>query len=301
MVVLTGATGFLGKVIFQHLEFLQAQVLTIGRSNANQIQCDLSVEVPLINKSNIELVIHSAGKAHLIPKTEFEKRTFFDVNLTGTFNLLQGLEISKSIPKAFVYISSVSVYGIDSGHDIKEDHSLLAHDPYGLSKIEAEHLVLDWCNKNKVTCTILRLPLLVGSNPPGNLRALINAIRNCYYFNVSRGSARKSMVLASDISKFILTAAEVGGIYNLTDGCHPKFGELSRLISKQLGKRFVLNMPLFVAKLLAFIGDKMGPVFPINSDKLKKITSTLTFDDSKAREAFGWDPTPVLKGFKINE
>jgi nucleoside-diphosphate-sugar epimerase len=109
------------------------------------------------------------------------------------------------------------------------------------------------------------------------------------------------MVLASDISKFILAAAEVGGIYNLTDGCHPKFGELSRLISKQLGKRFVPNMPLFVAKLLAFIGDKMGPVFPINSDKLKKITSTLTFDDSKAREAFGWNPTPVLKGFNIHE
>jgi hypothetical protein len=30
-----------------------------------------------------------------------------------------------------------------------------------------------------------------------------------------------------------------------------------------------------------------------------KITSTLTFDDSKARNAFGWKPTPVLEGFKI--
>ena len=31
-----------------------------------------------------------------------------------------------------------------------------------------------------------------------------------------------------------------------------------------------------------------------------KITSDLTFDDTKAREVFGWNPTPVLEGFKLN-
>ena len=118
---------------------------------------------------------------------------------------------------------------------------------------------------------------------------------------MSGGASRKSMVLATDISKYILFAAEAGGLYNLTDGCHPNFKELSCLISKQLGKRFVPNLPLFFAKFLAFIGDKLGPIFPINSNKLDKITSTLTFDDSKARKAFGWRPTPVLRGFNINE
>jgi hypothetical protein len=38
---------------------------------------------------------------------------------------------------------------------------------------------------------------------------------------------------------------------------------------------------------------------PNNTNKLKKITSNLTFDDSLAREKLGWNPTPVLKGFKI--
>jgi hypothetical protein len=59
-------------------------------------------------------------------------------------------------------------------------------------------------------------------------------------------------------------------------------------------------MPLFIANVLAKTGDILGNPFPINSNKLLKITSTLTFDDSKARVAFGWDPTPVLEGFKIN-
>jgi nucleoside-diphosphate-sugar epimerase len=109
------------------------------------------------------------------------------------------------------------------------------------------------------------------------------------------------MVLASDVAKFILKAAEVGGTYNLTDGYHPNFNELSNCIALQMGKKFVPNMPLFVAKFLATIGDILGSKFPINSDKLNKITSTLTFDDTKARLAFGWKPSPVLKGFNMYE
>jgi len=52
---------------------------------------------------------------------------------------------------------------------------------------------------------------------------------------------------------------------------------------------------------LALVGDRLGQKSPINSNKLLKIRSSLIFDDSKAREAFGWNPTPVLKGFNINE
>ena len=128
---------------------------------------------------------------------------------------------------------------------------------------------------------------------------MIKGIKKGYYFNINEGHARKSMVLADDVAKFILKAAEVGGIYNLTDGYHPSFYEISHLIANQLGKSYIPNMPNFIAKFLAKIGDLIGPKFPINTDKYLKITSDLTFDDSKAREAFGWDPTPVLKGFKI--
>jgi hypothetical protein len=58
-------------------------------------------------------------------------------------------------------------------------------------------------------------------------------------------------------------------------------------------------MPSLLANVLAKLGNILGDTFPINSNKLFKITSTLTFDDSKARKAFGWKPTPVLEGFKL--
>ena len=297
-ILLTGSSGFLGKILLSYLTNDLNEVITISRSNAN-CNIDLSTSVPLI-KEKQDLVIHAAGKAHEVPRTELESIQFKNINVNGTLNLLKGLELT-GIPSMFVFISSVSVYGLESGIEIDERSDLKAISPYGKSKIEAEEIVSRWCKANNVICTILRLPLIVGPNPPGNLGAMKNAIQMGYYFNISGSYARKSMVLASDISKFILKAAEIGGIYNLTDGSHPNFNDLSHCIANQVGRKFILSIPMFIAKGLASIGDIAGQIFPINSDKLNKITSTLTFDDSKARKAFGWNPTPVLEGFKIYE
>ncbi len=116
-----------------------------------------------------------------------------------------------------------------------------------------------------------------------------------------KGVQKKSMVLADDVAKFIMQASAIGGIFNLTDGYNPTLCELSNNISKQLGKSKPLNMPYLLAKIIALFGDLIGPLFPINSIKLDKITSNLTYDDSKARKYFGWEPKPVLKDFNINE
>jgi nucleoside-diphosphate-sugar epimerase len=244
------------------------------------------------------MVIHAAGIAHKIPNFDIEEQAFFDINVNGTKNLLRGLSENK-VPKYFVFISSVSVYGVSSGLNISEESPLMAKDPYGLSKIESELIVRKWCEENNVVCTILRLPLVVGSNPPGNLGSMIKGIQKGYYFNIDGGKTKKSMVLAEDVAKAILKVSWIGGIYNLTDGYHPSFAELSTYISSQLGKWNPMNMPLWVARQLANFGDICGNKLPLNTDKLNKITSNLTFDDTRARKDFGWNPTFVLNGFKL--
>ena len=297
-ILLTGSSGFLGKEIGSYLR-PKNSVFNLNRGSGDY-KIDLGKVIPSFN-SDFDIVIHAAGKAHSKPKTQKEKNDFFEVNVLGTSNLLKGLEESSCIPKSFLYISSVSVYGKNYGINISENEPLLAKDPYGLSKIEAELLITNWCMERNVICNIFRLPLVVGENPPGNLGSMINGIKRGFYFNIDGGDAKKSMVLASDIAKFILQASEVGGTYNLTDGIHPTFNELSKIISLKLGKSFVSDLPNFAAIILAKFGDILGGAFPLNSSKLSKITSTLTFDDSKARLAFGWEPTSVLEGFKLQE
>jgi nucleoside-diphosphate-sugar epimerase len=293
-IVMTGGSGFLGQIILKELS--RYKVVTISRSGSD-INVDLSKEVPSL--PTVDLIIHCAGKAHSVPKTEEEKQAFFDVNLKGTANLLSGLEKANSLPKSFVFISTVAVYGCETGVMINENYPLNARDAYGLSKIEAEKLVQSWCNKNNVICSILRLPLLVGENPPGNLGAMINAIKRGYYFNISGGTAKKSMVLGDDVAKIILKAAEIGGTYNLTDGENPAFFALSSYIASELNKSKPKNIPAWLAKLMGRIGDLFGRKSPINSAKLSKITSDLTFDDAKARIVLGWKPSSIVGGFKI--
>lgn len=295
-VLLTGANGFLGNIILDSLK----QEYTIKKlsRNSGDYKFSLDNEVPYFTEV-FDLIIHSAGKAHSVPKTEEEKRQFQEVNVIGTINLLKGIETA-GIPKQFVFISSVAVYGQEFGKAIDENFLLQAKDPYGKSKIEAEELVIEWCKKHDVVCTILRLPLLIGKNPPGNLGAMLKAIDKGYYFNIAGGKAKKSMVVAEDVAFFIPKAAAVGGIFNLTDGVHPNFKELSIVLSRQKNKKEPLNLPLLVIKPIGTVGDLIGEKAPINSLKIKKITSDLTFDDSKAREFLGWKPRSVLKYLEDN-
>jgi nucleoside-diphosphate-sugar epimerase len=294
-ILVTGSNGFFGKCILRKLSMLSS-VTTLSRNNSDLL-CDLVNNIP--NLSNFDIVIHAAGKAHSVPKNDLENDAFFDVNVKGTQNLLYGIEASEKLPKSFIFISTVAVYGVDQGENINENSPMLAKDPYGLSKIQAEQLVIEWCHKNNVISTILRLPLLVGENPPGNLRSMIKAIQKGYYFNIAGGLARKSMVLTEDVAKILLKASELGGVYNLTDGYHPNFFELSNAIGKQNRKTNLFNIPFFVAKSIALVGDFVGSKFPLNSVKLKKITTDLTFDDSKARKVLGWKPNKVLDYYVI--
>jgi len=296
-ILITGSNGFLGKLISAELEN-ENQIFALSRNSGNY-RVLLEKDIPVFN-DNFDLVIHSAGKAHSVPKTEIQKKEFYDVNVLGTQNLLKGLEKS-ILPKEFIFISSVSVYGQDNGNYIQENYPLQASDAYGKSKIEAEKVIKKWCEENNVIYTILRLPLLVGKDAPGNLGAMIKAITKGYYFNIGGGKAKKSMVLGKDVASIIIKVAPIGGVYNLTDGHHPNFEELSLAISRNKNKKKPLNLPLKAALLIGKFGDLLKGRAPIDSSKIKKMTSNLTFDDTKARTMLGWNPQSVIEFINNNK
>jgi nucleoside-diphosphate-sugar epimerase len=248
---------------------------------------------------NLDVVLHLAGKAHSVPKTADEEKVFFDVNLGLTKKLCESLEVI-GLPKSFVFISTVAVYGLEAGENISEDTALNGNTPYALSKIQAEQFLTDWCALNNVILTILRPSLIAGPNPPGNLGAMIQGIKSGKYLNIGGGKARKSVLMLQDIARLVPLVADKGGVYNICDSNHPSFSELETVICKQLNKKGVLSVPYFVAKGLAIIGDLLGNKAPINSDKLDKISKSLTFSNAKAIKHLGWKPLDVIENFKIN-
>ena len=292
----TGASGFLGYNIRPILEE-SYDVHTIGLTDDDDIKINMAKEVPPIN-THYDVVLHAAGKAHIMPKTEAEKQVFFDVNYQGTVNLCAALE-KAGVPKSLVFISTVAVYGCEYGDLITEDHPLGGNSPYAKSKIMAEKYLTEWCAKNGVVLGILRPSLLAGMNAPGNLGAMVSGIKKGFYMNIAGGKVKKSILMAEDIARLLPLLEEKGGIYNVCDSYQPTFGEISISVAKQLGKRKPINIPYWMAWCMAKVGDLLGNKAPINSYKLEKMTKSLTFSNKKARKELGWEPLDVLSNYKI--
>ena len=292
----TGASGFLGYNIRPILE-KSYDVHTIGLTDDDDIKINMAKEVPPIN-THYDVVLHAAGKAHTVPKTEAEKQVFYDVNYQGTVNLCKALE-NAGIPKALIFISTVAVYGCEFGDLIDESHPLNGNTPYADSKIKAEQYLTNWCLDHQVKLSILRPSLLAGKNAPGNLGAMVNGIRKGFYMNIAGGKVVKSVLMAEDIAHLLPLLEEKGGVYNVCDTRQPSFGEISMSVAKQLGKGKPLNIPYWLAWCMAKIGDLLGSKAPINSYKLEKMTKSLTFSNEKARKELGWEPLDVLENYCI--
>lgn len=292
----TGASGFLGNNVRPLLEVMY-DVTTIGLLPQDDYTVNIAKEIPDLHEQ-YDIVLHAAGKAHTVPKTEAEKQVFFDVNLQGTKNLCAALE-KKGVPQAFVFISTVAVYGCDYGENITEEHPLNGVTPYAMSKRLAEEYLQKWCYEHNVVLGIIRPSLIAGPNPPGNLGAMIHGIRSGRYLSIAGSQARKSVLMVQDIAQLVPLLAEKGGIYNVCDSYQPTFRELETIICRQLNRNLPLSIPYWMAKCMALVGDCLGKKAPVNSLKLKKITKSLTFSNEKAMRELGWKPMNVSENFKI--
>lgn len=299
-ILLTGASGFLGSRIYQHL-VPEHSIVTLGRTpcSPRHIQCDLAEQVPELPASRFDMVIHAAGNASATPRTATELAEYHRVNVQGIAHLLNALAKQPVLPATLVHLSTVLVYGCSSGQELRETTPLMATDPYGASKVEAERLLQEWAVQTGVRLTILRLPLVVAEPLNGNLATLQSAIRRGYYVRIGNGLVRRSMVRADDVAAVLTCAADVGGTFNLTDGYHPTVRELEDAIARKLGwKKPIPSVPLSLIKPIARLGDGISAVvgrrFPIDSIALRKLTSTLTFSDEQARQQLNWRPRPVL-------
>lgn len=292
----TGGTGFLGKNVMPLLT-QQYEVTTCGITPDDMIKANFVSDVPNLLE-HYDVVLHAAGKAHTVPKTEEERKAFYDVNYVGTIHLCDALQ-KAGVPKALVFISTVAVYGCEFGELITEEHPLKGDSPYAKSKIMAEQYLTEWCDYHGVKLGILRPSLLAGKNAPGNLGAMVDGIKKGFYMNIAGGKVVKSILMAEDIARLLPLLEEKGGVYNVCDTRQPSFGEISASIARQLGKRKPISIPYWMAWCMAKVGDLFGSKAPINTYKLEKMTKSLTFSNEKARRELGWEPLNVLSNYRV--
>lgn len=297
-ILLTGHTGFLGSVIYKSLikEFV---VYTLGRSE----YCDYTIDFlnwdgRLELKHPIDAVVHVAGLAH--GKSASEK-DMLCVNYDTVTSLVKISEILGV--ENFVFISSVAVYGKSFGSAIDELAECKPDSVYGQSKLNSEKHILNWVMKDSKRRQIsLRLPLVLGPNPPGNLGKLISSIQSGKHIFLKGNEARKSVVLASDVAIFISNwlqnDVKKSGIVNLTCGEAPTFNWIEYSIQQLTGRRFFITFPVgLLWKTIIVLKNRLGVSIPI----LGKIFYPLTFSDQLARDRFNYQSKELNQTNFINE
>ena len=102
---------------------------------------------------NIDWIFHLAAKADIVPSIE-EPRGYFDTNVMGTLNVIEGCRNIKI--KKFIYIASSTCYGIPKRYPTNESSKIITKFPYALTKYFGEQLVLHWGEIYRIPVVSLR-------------------------------------------------------------------------------------------------------------------------------------------------
>lgn len=152
--LITGISGFVGPYLAAHLRSQDIECVGISRkatdpkhpvSLAGVRIDDIDVRDraalrKVLEAEEPDLVFHLAAISH-VPTSRANPELVFDVNVTGTFNLLEGLRQIESRSR-IVLVSTGNLYGeIDSGEKgFREDDPLQPTSPYATSKLIVEQI-----------------------------------------------------------------------------------------------------------------------------------------------------------------
>ncbi|MDP4220337.1 MAG: NAD(P)-dependent oxidoreductase [Bacteroidota bacterium] len=295
--VVTGGSGFLGKVLVSELKKLGHTVINIDK-RSEPTEADRYVETDIREPSpeaiealqSADNVIHLAANQFNkdIPKWK-EREYFFSTNVGGTRKLLEILSHSSNI-KHFLFVSTDMTYGVPQRSPVDEQHPTNPLGYYGESKKGAEKLIQEYM-EGKCSWTIFRPRLILGPGRLGVMVKLFKIIRNGKPVPViGKGLTRYQMISVFDLAHAITLALakHAKGIYNLGSDNPPVVKELLKnLIIHAGSKSRLLHLPQSLTQFgLDFLYVfRLSPLFP---EQYKIASIDYILDTSKAKRDLGW-------------
>jgi nucleoside-diphosphate-sugar epimerase len=143
-----------------------------------------------------EVVFHVAGIAH-VKETRENAAHYYRVNRDLAYEVAKKAK-SDSV-RQFIFISSMSVYGIESGL-IGKSTPLKPKSNYGKSKLQAEELITA-LEDGVFKVAVIRPPMIYGKECKGNYQRLANiALKLPLFPNIDN---RRSMIYIENLCEFI--------------------------------------------------------------------------------------------------
>ncbi|BBR38836.1 UDP-glucose 4-epimerase [Aeromonas veronii] len=303
MILLTGATGFIGNAVLTRLIELTLERRTYGRRAPIYVPKTAAPHLHhIIGEINgradysaalcdVDVVIHCAAQAH----TNNHQADLSKVNFEGTLTLAR--QSAHSGVKRFIFISSIGVNGcLSSDGPFKYDDIAAPWDEYSKSKYAAELGLQALAKETGLEVVIIRPPLVYGANAPGNFGKLTQAVRAGRWLPLGAIDNQRSFVALPNLVDLIITCIDHPGAANQTflvsDEQDISTTELLQMMTQAAKKSpRLVPVPMSWLRLLGMVTGKLAVI--------ERLCGNLQVDISHTKHTLGWQPPlSVEEGIK---
>lgn len=299
-VLVTGATGFVGRALCAALLNHTRQVVAVARKRGEWPEgCDTRLLADIGPDTDwtealdgVDAVVHLAARVHVMRESAAEPLAAFRrTNVAGTLRLARSA--AQAGVRRLVFLSSVKALGESSPDGALTDASRpKPRDPYGVSKWEAEQGLAQVARESAMEIVILRPPLVYGPGVKGNFRALVRLLDRGVPLPLGAIRNRRSLLylgnLVDAIALCLAHDAAAGKTYLIRDGEDLSTPDLARRLAAALGRpaRF-FPLPGAVLRLAAGCLGRTA--------EAERLLGSLVLDDGAIRRDLGWRPPFTLE------
>lgn len=287
-ILLTGASGFIGKYLSQHTKQHDIRSVVRGqRVSQSSGQFTIDSLDGRTNWSgaftNIESVIHLAGAAH---NGAISNKELDEINHRGTINLAN--QAAENGVKRFVFVSSIGVNGsFTKGAPFTPCSTPNPSSAYGRSKYAAELGLKKIAASTGMELVIIRPPLVYGANAPGNFAVLKKLVSYSPVLPFGLIDNQRDFISVQNLSDLLITCVShpsaAGNTFLASDGETVSIKLFTNLIAKSINKSLIqLPVPRLILENLSstFFGSHLA----------NQLFGDLQIDISSLAEILGWVP-----------
>lgn len=295
-VLVTGASGFIGRSIVANLAAKGRVVIASGRVAPDVPPSVQSVAMGDLTKGinwsfpegSIDTIVHCAARAHILREHETDPLALFRaVNRDATVALARAAAASGV--RRFVFLSSIGVNGdqtADSPFTAQDTPN--PHSDYAVAKWEAEQALAEVASESKLQVVTIRPPLVIGPEPKGNLGALSRAIAKGLPLPLGQITRNRRDLVSLDTLADLVAAAidhpnAPGGVLLVSDGNPLSTRDIAAALGAAIGcqPRFLPVPPALLRLALSALGK---------ASVAGQLLGNLELNISDTCRRLGWQP-----------
>jgi len=297
MILVTGATGFIGNALVKELADAERPVRACVRAGNAVTTGGVSIvriEGIDVNQDwrpaleGVSAIVHAAARVHVMNDTAKDPLVEFRrVNVEGTLNLAR--QAAAAGVSRFIFISSIKVNGesTEHGRPFFADDAPAPIDSYGVSKLEAEIGLREIGRESGMAIVVIRPPLVYGPGVKANFLSMMKILDRRVPLPLGAVHNVRSLVSIGNLVSLIVVCidhpAAANETFLVSDGEDLSTTQLLGRMANALGRRArLVPVPMGLLRIGAMVLGKPNVA--------QRLCGSLQVDISKTRKLLAWNP-----------